>query len=69
VDIPDFEVSAELRAREITFRTAPDPVARPDKTMLERGELRQGLPDRVEDGKAYREVVVRKSLLARLRRS
>ena len=69
MDIPDFEVSAELRAREITIRTAPDPVTRQDQTTLERPEQRLGLPERVEDGETHREVVVQKSLLARLRRS
>jgi hypothetical protein len=69
VDIPDFEVSAELRARVITVRTAPDPLTRRDETTLERSEQRLGLPNRVEDGETYREVVVQKSLLARLRRS
>jgi hypothetical protein len=69
VDISDFEVSVELRAREITIRTAPDPVTRQDETTLELGEQRLGLPGRVKGGETYRDVVVQKSLLARLRRS
>jgi hypothetical protein len=67
--IPDFEVSAELRVREMTIRTAPDAVTRPDETTLEQREQQLGLPDRVEGGETYRDVVVQKSLLARLRRS
>ena len=69
MDILDFEVSVELRAREIAIRTAPDAVTRPEETTLELSEQRLGLPDRVEGGETYRDVVVQKSLLARLRRS
>jgi hypothetical protein len=67
--IPDIEISASVKARELRVRTAPQmhterlefPDGRGDQ-----GSSRARLPDRVLDGRTYRNIGVRAWLRTRL---
>lgn len=61
-EVPDVEVSASARARELRFGTVPETKVwfegEPDVRSSSRTE-RENLPDEVEPGVTYRDVEVR----------
>jgi hypothetical protein len=67
--VPDLEMTASVRARELRFRHVPQVRTERLEFPDGRGETRQvreGLPDRTLEGRRYRNVRVRAWLRTRL---
>jgi hypothetical protein len=69
VSAPDFEIDVSLQARRLTPLVSPDAEVTPEGAVLEREELRSGLPEEIEPGDSYEDVGVAKRLLAETRDS
>lgn len=66
--IPDLEISATVRARELRFQHVPHVEAERLEfpAGLDSGDTREGLPERVSAGRTYRNVGIRGWLRTRL---
>ena len=66
---PDLELTAGLAASELRTHLAPDADVHTtgSRVALERSEIRIGIGATTEEGGRYRNVVVEKTLIARLR--
>jgi hypothetical protein len=67
VSVPDFEIDASLQARRVTPLVSPDAEVTPEGVVLEREEVRSGLPEEIEPGDSYEDVAVAKRLRAETR--
>jgi hypothetical protein len=63
---PDFEISTTLRARNLTSHVPPDGKTDPEGVTVERHHKREGLPEEMQPGGHYTDVMVNKRVIARI---
>ena len=66
--IPDFEIKARVRARELTARTRPDTETQGENAEVGREESRRGLPGEIEPGERYEDVELDRRVVGRTKR-
>lgn len=64
---PDFEISIDLRARELVARVPPDTETEGENVAVTRRQKRGGLPARLDPGERYEDVVVAQQLVGEQR--
>jgi hypothetical protein len=68
MSVPDFEVAARMRGKSLVARVPPDPATETtgDGVELMHRQTRQRLPEEMEPGHAYQNVLVTKRLIGRV---
>jgi hypothetical protein len=66
VNDSDFALAGKLRARRLRGRRPPTTTTVTEQVRLERHDLRDGLPERIEPGRTYVEVTLDKRLEGRI---
>jgi hypothetical protein len=69
VSDPDFEISMVLRARELVAHAPPDTKTEAENVTLTRRQTSGGLPERLEPGERYEDVLVEHRLVGEQRLS
>ena len=63
---PDFEISAALRARELTSHVPPDGSTDTEGVTVERHHECKGLPKEMRPGGQYEDIKVNKRVIAQI---
>jgi hypothetical protein len=67
MSVPDFEVAARIRGKSLIARVPPDPATETTGgAELMRRQTRQRLPEEMEPGHTYHNVLVTKRLIGRV---
>jgi hypothetical protein len=69
VSDPDFEISIVLQARELVARVPPETEIEGESVTLTRRQTSGGLPEKLEPGEQYEDILVERRLVGEQRLS